>query len=53
MSAPSNRCETSLYLLSVLAHAYTIIVDRGVGEPLHSIEVADGLNDTDKTLSQF
>ena len=38
---------TALYLLSMLAHAYDIIVDREVGSPGHVIEVVDSLNDTD------
>ena len=26
-------CATALYILSMLAHAYNIIIDRGVGSP--------------------
>ena len=37
-------CATALYLLSMLAHAYNIIIDCGVGSPGHGIEVVDGLN---------
>ena len=42
------RCGTALYLLSVLAKAYYIIIDRGVGEIGKVREVVDGLNATDK-----
>ena len=28
-------CTTVLYLLSMLAYAYNIIIDRGVGSPVH------------------
>ena len=34
----------------MLAHAYNIIIDRGVGAPGHGREVVDGLNDTEKRL---
>ena len=40
------RCTTTLYLLSMLAHEYNIIIDCGVGAPLHGREVVDGLNAT-------
>ena len=32
----------------MLAHAYNIIIDCGVGAPGHGREVVDGLNATDK-----
>ena len=32
----------------MLAHAYNIIIDLGVGVPRNRIEVIDGLNDTGK-----
>ena len=41
-------CVTVLYLLSMLAHAYNIIIDSGVGAPGNFREVVDGLNDTEK-----
>ena len=41
-------CTTALYLLSMLAHAYNIIIDSGVGEPGHGRYFVDGLNDTNK-----
>ena len=31
----------------MLAHAYNIIIDRGVGAPVYCREVVDGLNDTE------
>ena len=42
--ADQYQCVTVLYLLSMLAHAYNIITDCGVGSPGHGIEVVDGLN---------
>ena len=39
---------TVLYLLSMLEHAYNIIIDHGVGAPEHVREVFDGLNATEK-----
>ena len=41
-------CKTTLYLLSILAHAYNIIFDHGVRAPGHVREVIYGLNDTNK-----
>ena len=43
-------CATALYLLSMLAHAYNIIIDCGVGAPVNDREVVDGLNYTYKQL---
>ena len=43
-----KRCATVLYLLSILAHTYNIIIDRVVGAQGHDREVVDGLNATDK-----
>ena len=43
-------CATALYLLSMLAHVSNIIIDWGVWSPVHSGEVVNGLNDTDKML---
>ena len=37
-----------LYLLSTLAHAYNINIDRVVGAPGHGREVVGGLNTTHK-----
>ena len=37
-------CETLKYLLSMLAYTYKIIIDCGVGSPVHGREVVDGLN---------
>ena len=41
-------CATALYLLSMLAHAYNIIIDRGVVAPGHGREFVHGLNNTEK-----
>ena len=42
--ADQYHCVTVLYLLSMLAHVYNIIINCGVGAPGHGIEVVDGLN---------
>ena len=34
--------------MSMLAHAYNVIIDNGVGVTGHGREVVDGLNDTKK-----
>ena len=41
-------CKTALYLLSMLAHTYNIIIDSGVGASGHGIKVVDGLNANDR-----
>ena len=41
---------TVLYLLSMLAHAYNIMINRGVGAPVHGREVVCGLNTINKTI---
>ena len=46
--AEQYRCETALYLLSMLAHAYSIIIDCGIGVPVQARYVVDGLNDSEK-----
>ena len=40
------RCTTGLYLLSMLSHAYIIVIDRGVGAPGHGKTFVDVLNTT-------
>ena len=40
-------CATGLYLLSMLARSYDIIIDRGVGAPDHCRDVVYGLNATE------
>ena len=45
-------CETPLYLLSILAHAYAIIIDCGVVPPRHVREIFDGLNSTENSFFQ-
>ena len=37
-------CDNVLYLISMLAYAYNIIIDGDVGAPVHGREVIDGLN---------
>ena len=46
-----HRCATALYLLSMLAHVYIIIICCGIGAPRYGIEVVDGLNE--KILSHL
>ena len=42
------RCDTALFLLSILSQSYNITIDRGISEPGHSREFVEGLNSTDK-----
>ena len=42
------RCGTALYLLSVLACTFGIVIDRAIGAPGHGKDIVDGLNATDK-----
>ena len=42
------HCETDLYLLSMLAYTYNIIIDFGDGAKVHVREAVDSLNDTGK-----
>ena len=39
---------TALYLLSFLAHTYNIIIESGVGAPVHGREAVNCLNGTGK-----
>ena len=41
-------CATALYLLSMLSHAYKIVISHGVGEYRHDKDVVYGLNATKK-----
>ena len=47
--AESYRCATAIYLLSVVAHALNINIDRAIGAPGHGKDVVDGLNAVDKS----
>ena len=42
------RCGTAIYLLSVLASTFDIVIDRAIGAPGHGKDLVDGLNATDK-----
>eukprot|EP00966_Prymnesium_polylepis_P105434 2441600-Prymnesium_polylepis.1 len=44
------RCGTALYLLSILASAFGITIDRAIGAPGHGKDIVDGLNATDKVF---
>ena len=47
------RSGNAMFLLSVLAAEYSIIVDRAIGAPSHGKDVVDGLNATDKQVSEM
>ena len=42
------RCASALYLISVMFHCYSFIIDQGIIATGHGKEVVDGLNDVDK-----
>ena len=46
--AEQYRCDSALYLMSVISQNYSLIIDRGISAPGHGKEVVDGLNDVDK-----
>ena len=41
--AEHYRCDTALYLMSMLSQAFSVIIDRGISAPRHRIEVFDEL----------
>ena len=47
------HCTTTIYLLSMLAHAYNIMIYCGVGAPGHGREVVDGLDATNFYIFQY
>ena len=44
---------TELYLLSMLSHAYNIVIDHVVGAPGHGNYFVDGLNATNNFLKML
>ena len=38
------RCDTAIYLLSILAHYFQIVIDWEMGAPGHGKYAIDGLN---------
>jgi hypothetical protein len=46
--AKQYRSATALYLLSMLALQFNVVIDRAVGAPGHGKDVVDGLNAVDK-----
>jgi len=42
------RSGNAMFLLSVLAVTYGIVIDRAIGAPSHGKDIVDGLNATDK-----
>ena len=46
--AQQYRCASALYLMSVMSHTFSTMIDRGISAPGHGKEVVDGLNDVDK-----
>ena len=45
-------CTPALYVISMLSHAYTILIYHGVGSPGHVKYVVDVLNATNKRVFQ-
>ena len=46
--AKQYRCATAMYLLSLLASKYKVVIDRAIGAPGHGKSKIDGLNAVDK-----
>ena len=46
--AEQYRCDSALYLMSVMSQCYSIIIDRGIIAPGNCKGVVYGLNDVDK-----
>ena len=42
-------CASAIYLMSVMSQCYYIIIDRGISEPGHGKDIADGINVVDKS----
>ena len=42
------RCDSAIYLISVMLKCYSVIIDLGISAPGHGKEVLDGLNAVDK-----
>ena len=40
-------CDTSLYLMSMLSQAFSVIIDRGISATVNGRYVVDGLNTTE------
>ena len=50
--AAQYRSANALYLISLLAVAYGLVIDRAVGAPGHGKDLVDGLNAVDKRFLQ-
>ena len=50
--ASQYRCGNALFLLSLLASAYGIVIDRAIGAPGHGKDLIDGMNAVDKRFLQ-
>ena len=46
--AEQYGCDSAMYLMSVMSHCYSVIIDRGISTPGHGKEVVDELNAIDK-----
>ena len=46
--AEKYRYVSALYLMSVMSHCYSVIIDQGISAPEHDKEVIDVLNAMDK-----
>ena len=52
--AEQYRCASALYLMSLISHTFSLIIDRGIIVPGHGKEVVDGLNAVDtRYISQL
>ena len=43
-------CATELYLMSMFSHSFSVIIDRGISAPVHSIELVYGINTIEKSF---
>lgn len=50
--AKQYRRGNAIYLLSVWAQTYHVVIDRAVGAPGHGKDIVDGINATDKRFLQ-
>ena len=42
--AEQYRCDSAIYLMSVLSHRHSIIFDWGISAPVNGKEMVDGIN---------
>ena len=51
--AKKYRRALDIYLMTVLSASYGIIMDREINASVNGKNVVDGINSTDKTLSEW